>query len=133
MYQIGSTRTVNTQRGQSVILSLQKADGSSCSAWACGMLSTELLQKFMVMVSSRMFLLTENEQEWSSLQFVSADAVYVELKFLLFLLYYNSVKTFDCPLIIQPYLKIHRSKACLKVRRYVPRKFTGRSPGVSKG
>ena len=87
VYQIGSKRTVNTQHGQSVVLSLQKADGSSCSAWACGMLSTELLQRFMVMVSSRMFLLTENEQEWSSLQFVSADAGYVELKFLLFLLY----------------------------------------------
>ena len=28
--------TVNIQHGQSVILSLQKADGSSCSAWACG-------------------------------------------------------------------------------------------------
>ena len=39
VYQITSTRTVNTQHGQSVILSLQKADGSSCSAWACGMLS----------------------------------------------------------------------------------------------
>ena len=44
VYQITSTRTVNTQHGQSVILSLQKADGSSCSAWACGMLSKELLQ-----------------------------------------------------------------------------------------
>ena len=28
VYQIVSTRTVNTQHGQSVILSLQKADGS---------------------------------------------------------------------------------------------------------
>ena len=44
VYQITNTRTVNTQHGQSVILSLQKADGSSCTAWACGMLSTELLQ-----------------------------------------------------------------------------------------
>ena len=43
VYQIVNTRTVNTQHGQSVILSLQKADGSSCSVWACGMLSTELL------------------------------------------------------------------------------------------
>ena len=40
VYQIVSTRTVNTQHGQSVILSLQKADGSSLSVWACGMLST---------------------------------------------------------------------------------------------
>ena len=38
VYQIVSTRTVNTQHGQSVILSLRKAVGSSCSAWACGML-----------------------------------------------------------------------------------------------
>ena len=51
VYQITSTRTVNTQHGQSVILSLQKADGSSCSAWACGMLSKELLQNPMIMVS----------------------------------------------------------------------------------
>ena len=29
VYQIVSTRTINTQHGQSVILSLQKADGSS--------------------------------------------------------------------------------------------------------
>ena len=53
VYQIVSTRTVNTQHGQSVILSLQKADGSSCGAWGCGMLPTELLQNHMVMVSSR--------------------------------------------------------------------------------
>ena len=44
VYQIVSTRAVNTQHGQSVILSLQKADGSSCSAWACGMVTKELLQ-----------------------------------------------------------------------------------------
>ena len=40
VYQIVSTRSVNTQHGQSVILSLQKADGYSCNAWACSMLST---------------------------------------------------------------------------------------------
>ena len=34
-----STCTVNTHHGQSIILSLQKADGSCCSAWACGMLT----------------------------------------------------------------------------------------------
>ena len=56
-YQITSTCTVNTQHGQSVILSLQKADGSSCSAWACGMLSKELLQNPMIMVSSQLFVL----------------------------------------------------------------------------
>ena len=57
VYQITNTHTVNTQHGQSVILSLQKADESSCSAWACGMLSTELLQNPMIMVSSQLFVL----------------------------------------------------------------------------
>ena len=51
VYQIVSTRTVNIQHGQSVILSLQKADGSSCSAWSCGMLTKELLQNPMLMVT----------------------------------------------------------------------------------
>ena len=44
VYQIGSTRTVNTQHGPSIILSLQKPAGSCCSVWACGMLAKELLQ-----------------------------------------------------------------------------------------
>ena len=43
VYQIPNTHTVNTQHEQSVILSLQKADGSGCTALARGMLSTELL------------------------------------------------------------------------------------------
>ena len=50
-YQIVSTRTVNTQHGPSIILSLQKADGSCCNAWACGMLTKELLQNPMAMNS----------------------------------------------------------------------------------
>ena len=58
MYQIVPMRTVNTQHGQSVILSLQKADGSSCSVWACGILTKELLLNPMMMVSSRLFLLS---------------------------------------------------------------------------
>ena len=58
VYQIVSTRTVNTQHGQSVILSLREADGSSCGVWACGMLTKELLQNPMMMVSSRLFLLS---------------------------------------------------------------------------
>ena len=62
VYQITSTRTVNAQHGQSVILSLQKADGSSCSAWACGMLSKELLQNQMIMVSSRLFVLVTGKK-----------------------------------------------------------------------
>ena len=56
VYQIVSIRIVNTQYGQSVILSLQKADGSSCSVWACGMLTKELLQNPMMMVSSQLFV-----------------------------------------------------------------------------
>ena len=51
VYQITYTHTVNTQHGQSVILSLQKANVSSCSDWACDMLSKELLQNPMIMVS----------------------------------------------------------------------------------
>ena len=58
VYQIVSTHTINTQDGRSVILSLQKDDGSSCSIWACGMLTKELLQNPMMMVSSRLFLLS---------------------------------------------------------------------------
>ena len=52
VYQIVSTHTVNTQHGQLVILSLQKADGCRCIAWACGMLMKELLQNPMLMVTS---------------------------------------------------------------------------------
>ena len=58
MYQIVSICTVNTQHGQSAVLSLQKADGSSCSVWACGMLAKELLQNPMMMVSSRLLVLS---------------------------------------------------------------------------
>ena len=56
VYQIVSTRTVTTQNGQSIILSLQKADGSCCSAWTCGMLTNELLQKPMAMVTPWLFV-----------------------------------------------------------------------------
>ena len=56
VYQILPTRTVNTQHGQSVILSLQKDGGSSFSVCACGMLSRELLQNPMIMMSSRLFV-----------------------------------------------------------------------------
>ena len=62
VYQIVSTRTANTQHGLSVILSLQKTGGSSCSAWACGMLSTELLQNPMIMVSSWLFVLATGKK-----------------------------------------------------------------------
>ena len=62
VYQIVSTRIVNTQHGQSVILSLQKAERSSSSAWACGMLTKELLQNPMMMVSSRLFVLPAGQK-----------------------------------------------------------------------
>ena len=58
VYQIVSTRTVNTQHGQSVILPLQKADRSSCSVWACGILTKELLQNPTMVVNSRVFVLS---------------------------------------------------------------------------
>ena len=58
VYQIVSTRTVNTHSGRSVVLFLQNADGSWCSVWACGMLAKELLQNPMMMVSSRLFVLS---------------------------------------------------------------------------
>ena len=51
VYQIVSTRTVTIQHGQSFILFLQKTDGSCCSAWAYGMLTKELLQNPMTMVT----------------------------------------------------------------------------------
>ena len=54
VYQIVSTRTVNTQHGQSIILSLQKADESS--AWASGMLA-KLVQNPTMMASLRLFVL----------------------------------------------------------------------------
>ena len=62
VYQIMSTSTVNTQHGQSVILSLQKPDGTSCSVWACGMLTKELLQNPMMMVSSQLFVLSTGQK-----------------------------------------------------------------------
>ena len=34
VHQIASVRTVNTQHGQSTVLSLQREDGSCCTAWA---------------------------------------------------------------------------------------------------
>ena len=62
MYQIVSTRTVNTQHGQSVILSLQKAGRTSCNVWACGVLTTKLLQNPMLMVSSQLFVLATGQK-----------------------------------------------------------------------
>ena len=55
VYQIMSTRAINTQHRPSIILSLQKDDGSCCSALACGMLTKELIQNPMVL-NSRLFV-----------------------------------------------------------------------------
>ena len=62
VYQILSIRTVNTQHGKSVILSLQKDGESSFSVWACGMLSRELLQNPMIMVSLRLFVMSTGKK-----------------------------------------------------------------------
>ena len=62
VYQILSTRTVNTQHGQSVILSLLKDGGSSFSVWACRMLLKELLQNPMIMVGSKLFVVSTGKK-----------------------------------------------------------------------
>ena len=62
VHQIASARTVNTQHGQSTVLSLQREDGSCCTAWACGMLSTELLLNPMLLVNSRLLVLATGKK-----------------------------------------------------------------------
>ena len=62
VHQIVSTRPVNTQHGQSIILSLQEANGSCCTVWACGMLSTELLLNPMLLVNSRLFVVATGKK-----------------------------------------------------------------------
>ena len=85
VYQVVSTRTVNTRRGQSVFLSLRKADGSFCSVWACGMPTKELLLLYddgeltVICVVNW----TENEQDWKSVQFVSTATVLIICKIFL--------------------------------------------------
>ena len=86
VYQITSTRTVNTQHGKSVIISLQKADRSSCSACACGMLSKELLQNPMIMVSARLFVLPTGKETSNANGRVYNSYKLVKLKFI-FLIY----------------------------------------------
>ena len=44
IYQVRSARSIHTQHGTAFILSLQTADGFCYNAWACGMLTKELLQ-----------------------------------------------------------------------------------------
>ena len=82
MYPIVSTRTVNAQHGQPIILSLQKADGSCCSLWVCGMLTKELLQNHMVMVNSRLFVRPTGSRtsKIGSVQFISTADVLIVCK-----------------------------------------------------
>ena len=80
MHQIVSTRIVNTQHGQSIILSLQKADGSCCGAWTCAMLTKQLLQNLMVMVNLRLFVRPTGSKTSKSVQFISTAAVVINWK-----------------------------------------------------
>ena len=57
-----STKVVHTQHGQAVVLSLQKEDGTGCTAWACGVLSAELLGNPMLMVDSNLFVVATGEK-----------------------------------------------------------------------
>ena len=62
VHQIASARTVNTQHGQFTVLSLQREDVSCCTAWDCGMLSTELLLNPMLLVNSRLFVVATGKK-----------------------------------------------------------------------
>ena len=44
IYQVRSARSIHTQDGITLILSLQTAGGFCYNAWACGMLTKDLLQ-----------------------------------------------------------------------------------------
>ena len=44
IYQVRSAQSIHTHHGITFILSLQTADGFCYNAWACGMLTKELLQ-----------------------------------------------------------------------------------------
>ena len=61
VYQIVSTKIVHTHHGQSVVLSLQKEDGTCKTVWACGMLTAELLANPMLTVSSNLFVVATGE------------------------------------------------------------------------
>ena len=62
VHQIASAGTVNTQHGQSTVLSLQREVGPCCTAWACGMLSTEILLNPMLLVNSRLFVVATGKK-----------------------------------------------------------------------
>ena len=58
VYRIVSTKV----HGQAVVLSLQKEDGTGCTAWACGTLSAELLGNPMLVVGSNLFVVATGEK-----------------------------------------------------------------------
>ena len=62
MYQIMFTKIVNTHHGQSVVLSLQKEDGTCKTVRACGMLTAELLGNPMMTVNSNLFVVATGEK-----------------------------------------------------------------------
>ena len=71
VYQIVSTRTVNTQHGQSVIQSLQKG------MWYAGeRIAVEPYDDGELTVIC-VVNWTEKEQDWSSVQFISAATVLI--------------------------------------------------------
>ena len=55
-FSVDALKWTNLEEGQSTALSLQREDGSCCTAWACGMLSTELLLNPMLLVNLRLFV-----------------------------------------------------------------------------
>ena len=87
VYQIVSTRTVNTQHGPSTILPLQKADRSCCNAWPCGMLTNELLQNPMVMGLAVICTtnIAENEQDWKDTIHINCCRLMILLTIVIYL------------------------------------------------
>ena len=80
VYQIVSTSTVITQHGQSIILSLQKDDGSCCSAWYVDeRVAAEPYDNGDLTVICSTYRV-ENEQDWKSVQFISTATVLIICK-----------------------------------------------------
>ena len=53
VYQVLSARSIHTQHGTSFVLSLQTADGICYTAWACGILTKELLKNPSMLVDKK--------------------------------------------------------------------------------
>ena len=62
VHQIVSTKIVHTHHGQSVVLSLQKEDGTCKTVWACGMLTAELLANPMQTVNPNLVVVATGEK-----------------------------------------------------------------------